>query len=212
MRFKAAHGILTVVLLAFSLITSAEAKPIQIVAFGDSLMAGYELPPESAFPAQLEKALQAKGYDVVVTNASVSGDTTADGLSRLDWSVPEGTDGVILELGSNDALRGLSPQETEQNLEAIVARLKERGIAVLLAGTRAPPNMGGSYAADFDPIFPALSNGADLILYPVFVEAYILDDSLKISDGMHPNAKGVAAVVDSFLPVMEKFLKVISKN
>jgi acyl-CoA thioesterase I len=136
---------------------AARAEPVSLVGFGDSLMAGYQLPPEDAFPARLEKALTEKGIDVTIANAGVSGDTTSSGLARIDWSIPEGTDGVILELGANDALRGIPPEETRKNLEAMVARLKERGVAVLLAGMMAPPNMGPDYAARFNPIYPDLA-------------------------------------------------------
>ncbi|MCO6184743.1 arylesterase [Rhizobium sp. L1K21] len=210
MRFKAFHPILMALLLLVGLDSVAQARPLNIVAFGDSLMAGYELAPEDAFPAQLEKLVNENGYDVKITNASVSGDTTANGLSRLDWSIPDGTDGVILELGANDALRGLSPDETRKNLTAIIERLKERGIPVLLAGMRAPPNLGDAYAAEFDAIFPDLEEKYDLAFYPLMIEAYVLDPKLKISDGLHPNAQGVAAMAKSFLPVMEKFLSNIS--
>ena len=143
MVFKAAHGIFTALAITLlSAVTPAAAEPLQIVGFGDSLMAGYNLPSSEAFPVQLEAALRAKGHDVTVANAGVSGDTTSGGLARIDWSVPDGTDGVILELGANDALRGIPPEQTEKNLDAMIAKLKERGVGVLLAGMMAPPNMG----------------------------------------------------------------------
>lgn len=210
MRFKAAHRIFITLLLLAGFASTADARTLNIVAFGDSVMAGYELAPEDAFPAQLEKLLKDKGYDIAITNAAVSGDTTADGLARLDWSIPDGTDGVILELGANDALRGLSPEETKDNLIAMIERLKERGIPVLLSGMRAPPNMGDAYAKQFDPIYPELSKQYNLVLYPLMIEAYVLDPKLKISDGLHPNPKGVAAMAKSFTPTMEKFLANIS--
>jgi acyl-CoA thioesterase-1 len=208
MRFKASMGILLATMFLWA--SGAAAKTVQLVAFGDSLMAGYQLPAEDAFPAKLEAALKAKGFDVAITNASVSGDTTGDGLARADWSIPDGTDGVILELGANDALRGLSPEDTRKNLDAILARLKERKIAVLLAGIQAPPNLGADYAARFNPIFPELSRTYGVPLYPLFVEAYVLKPELKLDDGMHPNAKGVDAAVAAFSPVAEAFLKQIS--
>lgn len=208
MRFKAIAGIFLFALAALALSSPlALARTVQLVAFGDSLMAGYQLPAEDAFPAKLEKALKAAGHNVAIVNAAVSGDTSADGLARADWSIPDGTDGVILELGANDALRGLSPEDTLSNIKAIIARLKERGIAVLLAGMQAPPNMGKDYAEKFNAIFPDLAKTYDLTFYPIFVEAYILDPKMKLDDGMHPNAKGVDAVVQSFLPTAEKFLK-----
>ena len=140
------------------------------MAFGDSLTAGYGLPQSAAFPAVLEAALKAKGYAVTVGNAGVSGDTSAGGLARLDWSVPAGTDAVILELGANDMLRGMSPERTEQALDQIITKLKSRGIAVMLAGMRAAPNLGGEYQASFDGIFPRLARKHDLILYPFFLD------------------------------------------
>ncbi len=191
---------------------AANAGSLEIVAFGDSLMAGYELAAEEAYPAKLEKALQAEGFDVKITNASVSGDTTADGLARLDWSIPDGVDGVILELGANDALRGLSPQETRDNLEAMVMRLKERSIPVLLAGMAAPPNLGDDYGREFNPIFPEIAEKFAVALYPIFVESYILDETLKLKDGMHPNAAGVDAIVADSLAVATEFLNGISAN
>ncbi len=210
MRFKALGHILLTLLLATGVTKVAKAETMNIVAFGDSIMAGYEIAKEDAFPAQLEKALKDKGYDIAITNASVSGDTTAGGLSRLDWSIPDGTDGVILELGANDALRGISPAESRQNLMAMIERLKERGIPVLLSGMQAPPNMGSDYAAKFNPIYPDLADQYGLVLYPLMIEAYVLDPKLKISDGLHPNPQGVAAMTESFLPTMEKFLNDIS--
>jgi acyl-CoA thioesterase I len=213
MRFKAVMGIFVVsALMLGSNFTQAMASTIKLVTLGDSLTAGYELPAEDAFPAKLEKALKAAGHDVAITNASVSGDTSADGLARADWSIAEGTDGVILELGANDALRGLTPEDTEKNLDAIIAQLKERKIAVLLAGMQAPPNMGPDYASRFNAIFPALAKKYDLTLYPLFVEAFILHPELKLADGMHPNAKGVDAAVAAFLPVAERFLGEIDKR
>ncbi len=210
MRFKALPHTLLTLLVMIGTATVAKAETKNIVAFGDSIMAGYEIAKEEAFPAQLEKALKDKGYDVAITNASVSGDTTAGGLSRLDWSIPDGTDGVILELGANDALRGISPEESRQNLVAMIKRLQERNIPVLLSGMQAPPNMGSNYAAQFNPIYPELAKQYNLVFYPLMIEAYVLDPKLKISDGLHPNPQGVAAMTESFLPTMEKFLKEIS--
>ena len=207
MRFKASMGILLTTMLLWA--SGAAAKTVQLVAFGDSLMAGYQLPAEDAFPAKLEAALKAKGFDVAITNASVSGDTTGDGLARADWSIPDGTDGVIVELGANDALRGLDPEDTRKNLDAILSRLKERKIPALLAGMQAPPNLGPDYAARFNPIYPELSKSYGVPLYPLFVEAYVLKPELKLDDGMHPNAKGVDAAVAAFLPVAEAFVKQI---
>jgi acyl-CoA thioesterase-1 len=185
---------------------AAAQQPIQLVGFGDSLMAGYQLAPSESYTAQLETALQAKGHDVVVANAGVSGDTTSGGLSRVDWSVPDGTDGVILELGANDALRGISPDETEKNLDAIISRLKERSIPVLLAGMLAPPNMGHAYSERFGEIYPRLAKKHDVPLYPFFLDGVVAVAGTQLEDGMHPNAKGVGIMVERSLPAVEAFL------
>jgi len=213
MTFKA----LRLVLIGLSILLSvfaqtAVAKTLQIVGFGDSLMAGYELPAEAAFPAQLEKALKAKGHDVQITNAGVSGDTSADGLARVDWSIPDGTDGVILELGANDALRGLSPQETEKNLDALIKILADRKIPVLLAGIMAPPNMGNDYADQFNPIYKRLADKYGAILYPFFLDGVVMDETLKLKDGMHPTEKGVGVMVSKFIPSAEAFLATLSSQ
>lgn len=184
----------------------------RIVGFGDSLMAGYLLPAGDAFPQQLEKALDQKGYDITVENAGVSGDTTTGGLARLDWSVPDNTSLVILELGANDALRGISPDITEQNLDTMLARLKQRNIPVVLAGMIAPPNMGADYARKFNLIFPKLAGKYNIPLYPFFLDGVATHKDLQLEDGMHPNAKGVATMVDGFLPLLEKSLNTAQKK
>lgn len=204
-----------VVMSALSLVVlpaTAKARTIQLVGFGDSLMAGYLLAPTESYTAQLEAALKAKGHDVTVTNAGVSGDTTAGGLSRIDWSVPDGTGGVILELGANDALRGISPEQSEKNLDSILARLKERGIPVLLVGMLAPPNMGGDYAERFNPIYKRLAEKYGVPLYPFFLDGVTTVPGMQLEDGMHPNAKGVAAMVEKSLPVVEQFLGVAEQT
>jgi acyl-CoA thioesterase-1 len=180
----------------------ARAEPVRIVALGDSLSAGYELPPEEAFPAQLERALKAKGLDVVVENAGVSGDTSTGGLERLDWSVADGTALVVVELGANDALRGIDPALTRANLDAMLTRLKERGIAVVLAGMLSPPNMGEAYAAAFNGIFPDMAAKHGVPLYPFFMEGVITVPDLLLSDGIHPNGEGVARIVEGIAPVV----------
>lgn len=188
----------------------ARSATLNLVGFGDSLMAGYQLPPEDAFPARLEKALREKGHDVTITNAGVSGDTTSGGLARIDWSVPDGTKGVILELGANDALRGIAPEESRKNLVAMIEKLKSRGIAVLLVGMLAPPNMGGDYAGKFNPIYSELANTYGTELYPFFLDGVVEDAKLKIEDGMHPNGDGVGRMVERFLPVAERFVQSLS--
>jgi acyl-CoA thioesterase-1 len=183
------------------------ATPVKLVAFGDSLTAGYLLKPDQSFPAQLDAALAAKGHKVDVTNAGVSGDTTAAGLERFDWAVPPGTDAVILELGANDALRGQSPADAKANLDALIAKLKARNIAVLLAGMRAPKNWGEAYAREFDGMYAELAQKHDLILYPFFLDGVALDPSLNLDDGLHPNGKGVAEIVRRILPKVEDLLQ-----
>ncbi len=187
-----------------------DSKPIRLVALGDSLTAGYRLPASSAFPAVLERALAAKaagtGRTVTVANAGVSGETATNGLDRVDWSVPDGTDGVILELGANDMLRGTDPAVTKTALDAIVARLKARGIPVLLAGMRASTNLGPDYVARFDAIYPDLARKYDLVLYPFFMAGMVGERTYTLDDGLHPNAKGVDVIVAGILPSVETFL------
>ncbi|HEV7436727.1 MAG TPA: arylesterase [Pseudorhizobium sp.] len=206
MRFKAIllHVLVMTCLLAAP--AAAQQEEIQLVGFGDSLMAGYQLDPNQSYPAQLEAALKTKGYNVVVANAGVSGDTTSAGLSRVDWSVPDGTDGVILELGANDALRGVPPEQTKKNLDAIISRLKERGIPVLLVGMMAPPNMGSQYSTRYNEIYPQLAEKYDLPLYPFFLDGVVAAAGTQLEDGMHPNARGVGIMVERSLPAVERFV------
>jgi acyl-CoA thioesterase-1 len=186
--------------------TAAAEKPVKIVALGDSLTAGYQLPAGDTFPARLEQALKAKGLAVEIVNAGVSGDTSTGGLARLDWSVPEGTDAVILELGANDMLRGIEPKVTREALDAIVRKLKERGIEVLLCGMLAPPNLGADYARAFNPIYPQLASAHGVLFYPFFLNGVAANASLNLRDGMHPNADGVAAIVERILPKVEELI------
>jgi acyl-CoA thioesterase I len=182
------------------------ARPLTIVVLGDSLSAGYGLPRASAFPEQLERALRARGHDVRLINAGVSGDTTTGGLERLDWSVPEGTDGVIVELGANDMLRGVDPEVTRGALEAIVTRLKGRGIAVMLAGMYAQRNLGPAYTERFDAIYPDLALKYGLVVYPFFLEGIAGDKAFNLPDGLHPTAQGIARIVERILPSVEQFI------
>jgi len=179
---------------------------VKLVAFGDSLTAGYLLKPSESFPAQLAAALAAKGHAVEVGNSGVSGDTTAAGLERFDWAVPPGTDAVILELGANDALRGQPPAEARANLDTLITKLKERNIAVLLVGMRAPKNWGEDYARSFDRIYAELAEKHDLLLYPFFLDGIALDPALNLDDGLHPNGQGIAKIVDHILPKVEELL------
>jgi acyl-CoA thioesterase-1 len=186
--------------------TKPEAPPVRIVVLGDSLVAGFEIATADAFPAQLERALKAKGHAVVVANAGVSGDTTAGGLERLAWAVSDKTDAVIVELGANDALRGLDPGRAKANLDAIVSKLKAGGAEVLLAGMRAPGNYGKDYARRFDAIYGELAARHGVLLYPFFLDGIVLDAKLNLGDGLHPNKAGVAEVVRRILPLAEELL------
>jgi acyl-CoA thioesterase-1 len=179
---------------------------VRIVVLGDSLSAGLGLAAQDTLPAKLARALKAKGIAVAIANAGVSGDTAAGGLARLDWSVPEGTDAVILELGANDALRGSDPKATRAALEAIIGRLKQRRIAVLLAGMLAPRNLGADYAKAFDPIYPELAAAHDLVFYPFVLDGVAGDPALNQADGIHPTAAGVDIIVSRMLPKVEELV------
>jgi acyl-CoA thioesterase-1 len=181
-------------------------KQLRIVAFGDSLSSGYGLKPAQSFPAQLQKELRARGHNVVIVNGGVAGDTTADGLKRLAWSVPEGSDAVIVELGANDALRGIDPKVARENLEQIIAKLKERHISILLTGMRSLANWGEHYSEQFDAIFPELAREHGLLFYPFFLDGVVLDHALNQDDGLHPNGKGVGEVVKRMLPSVEELI------
>lgn len=178
----------------------AAAEPLKILALGDSLTAGYGLAEPDGFTARLQQALKDKGYDVQVINAGVSGDTTAGGRARLDWALGDRPDVAVVELGANDGLRGLDPASTRENLDAILTVMKERGVPTLLAGMYAPRNLGREYGDRFNAIYPELAAKHDVPLYPFFLEGVALDPKLNQEDGMHPNAKGVAIVVDGILP------------
>lgn len=190
----------------------AARRKLKIVAFGDSLTAGYNLPQAAAFPTQLEKALRAKGFDVEIINAGVSGDTTTSAMARLDWSIPNGTDGVIMELGANDALRGIDPGVTENNFRIMLRALQDRGIPVLLVGMLAPRNMGENYVKLFDRMYRPLAAQFNATYYPFFLEGVAGDPKLNLADGIHPNAEGVAVIVKNILPTVEDFLKQISSG
>jgi acyl-CoA thioesterase-1 len=187
------------------------AQPVKIVALGDSLTAGLGLPAEAAFPAKLDEALKRKGIPATVTNAGVSGDTATGGLGRLDWSVPEGTDAVILELGANDMLRGVDPKVTRKALDAIVTKLQARNVAILLCGMKAAPNMGADYVREFDAIYPALASTHGVVFYPFFLEGVAADRSLNQPDGLHPTAAGVDVIVERILPKVEELVGRVKK-
>ena len=188
----------------------APAKPLKMVVLGDSLSAGLGLSASAAFPARLQKSLETKGIKVDMINAGVSGDTSSGGRDRLDWSVPDGTEAVILELGANDALRGTDPAVTRAALSDILTRLKARRIAVLVCGMLAPPNYGSEYAARFNAIYPELSKSFGVPLYPFFLEGVAADAKLNQADGLHPTAEGVDVIVKNILPTVEALLGALS--
>ena len=185
---------------------AAMAAPIKILALGDSLTAGYGLAQGDGFCPQLEKALRAAGRDVTVIDGGVSGDTTADGLARLDWTLADKPDVVIVELGANDALRGLDPAQAKANLAAILGRLRKQGYIVLLAGMKAPRNLGPEYDQAFDAIYPDLARRYGVALYPFFLDGVAAQPALIQADGLHPNPAGVAVIVKRILPAVEKVL------
>jgi acyl-CoA thioesterase I len=190
----------------------ANGAPLKIVAFGDSLTAGYGLSAQDAFPAALERALKARGHHVEIENAGVSGDTASGGLARLDWSIADGTDAVIVELGANDMLRGVEPKVTRQALDDILARLKARDIPVLLSGMRGAPNMGADYVREFEAIFPALAQKYDVVFYPFFLDGVAADPKLALRDGVHPNGAGVQIIVDGIVPKVEELIARVKKR
>jgi acyl-CoA thioesterase I len=211
-RFRGRAGpgplaaIIAIFLLAVPVADTMAEDKITVVVLGDSLVAGYGLAPGESFPAQLQARLRQTDADVEIVNAGVSGDTTAGGLSRLEWSVPENAQGVILELGANDALRGLEPDATRQNLAKLIERLKARGQEVLLVGMLAPPNLGREYGDAFRRVFSDLATLYDIPLYPFFLEGVAANPALNLEDGMHPNSAGVAIMVDGVLPLVRQFL------
>ncbi len=182
------------------------ATPVKIVALGDSLTAGYGLPDKDGFVPRLQAALAGKGIAAEIENAGVSGDTASDGLARLDWSVPQGTDAVIVEFGANDMLRGIRPEVTRAALDAILKRLMQRHIAILLCGMRAAPNLGAEYGQVFERIYPALAAKYGVLLYPFFLDGVAADLKLTQHDGMHPNAAGVDVIVTRILPDVEELV------
>jgi acyl-CoA thioesterase-1 len=184
----------------------ALAGPLRLVALGDSLTAGYGLAQEQGFAVRLEEALRAKGHQVRIVNAGVSGDTTAGGLARLDWTLAEGAEAAMVALGANDMLRGLPPEQAERNLDAILGRLNQRKLPVLLIGMQASVNLGADYAASFNAIYPRLAKKHGVDLYPFFLEGVALKPGLNQDDGLHPNDKGVLEIVRRILPKVERLL------
>jgi acyl-CoA thioesterase I len=209
---KMKRGMFVLFIVAASLVfaplpnTQAEPRARVIVALGDSLTAGLGLPQDEAFPAQLEAALKARGNSVTVVNAGVSGDTAAAALKRLDWALPDDASAVIIELGGNDALQGIPLQGTKAALAAIIEQVQARGLPILLAGMEAPRNMGKDYVDEFRAVYVDLAERYDVIFYPFFMEGAALNDGMMQEDGIHPNARGVAAIVDNILPKVEELL------
>jgi acyl-CoA thioesterase I len=187
-------------------IAPALARPIKILALGSSLTQGYGLPPGTEFTTQLQQALKAQGIDADVVNAGVSGDTSADGLSRLDWSLADHPDAAIVEMGSNDMLRGVSPAETEKNLRAMLTIFQKDHIPVMLTGMQAQRNLGTEYVTQFDAIYPKLAKEFPVIFYPFFLDGVALNPKLNQADGMHPNPAGVKIIVARMMPFVKKML------
>ena len=197
---------LMIILTLMPQVASANGEPVRIVTFGDSLTAGYGVDGDASYPARLQAMLRNRGHDVIITNAGVSGDTSTAGLARLDWAVPDGTDIVIVELGANDALRGIDPAITEKALGQIVDRLLARHIRVLLAGMLAPPNLGKDYGARFNAIYRKLARKPGVVLYPFFLAGVAGDPELNQHDGLHPTARGYGVITARLLPVIEQML------
>ena len=199
-------GLMTAEMALAQTSAAGQVKPIKMVVLGDSLSAGLGLSGSAAFPERLQKSLETKGIKVDMINAGVSGDTASGGRDRLDWSVPEGTEAVILELGANDALRGTDPDVTRSALTDILARLKARKIAVLLCGMLAPPNYGSEYAARFNAIYPELAKSFGVPLYPFFLKGVATEAKLNQPDGLHPNQRGVAIIVEHIAPYVARLI------
>ena len=194
-----------IAVLLFSL-QGAFAKPVTLLVLGDSLSAGLGLSPQEAFPAKLETALKSRYPDLKIVNAGVSGDTAADGLARLDWALTDDVGGLIVELGANDALRGLDVAQTEQALDGIMAVAVAKKLPALILGMKAPPNMGPDYVARFDGLYPRLAEKYQALLYPFYLDGVAADASLNQADGMHPNARGVDLIVSKILPIVEELI------
>lgn len=192
-----------------STVAPAAAAPIKILALGTSLTQGYGVPPGQDFTAVLETQLRASHLDVKLINAGVSGDTSAGGLSRVDWSLADHPDAAIVELGSNDALRGQSPAQTEKNISAVLAKLTAAHVPVLLVGMKAPRNLGPEYAAQFDPIYPKLAKQYGTLLYPFMLDGVALNAKLNQADGIHPNPAGVKIIVGKMLPLVEQLVRLV---
>jgi acyl-CoA thioesterase I len=205
-RFK---RILASISLAAALLAAQiafAAQPIKLLAFGTSLTQGYNLPPGTEFTVVLQQKLKAAGINATVVNAGVSGDTSSDGLSRLDWSLADHPDAAIVEMGSNDALRGIDPSLTEKNIAVMLAKFKAAHVPVLLLGMKAPRNLGPEYQKAFDPIYPKLAKEYGALLYPFMLDGVAMNPKLNQADGLHPNPEGVKVIVARVLPYVEKLV------
>ena len=208
LRRRASTGLAmaAVAIIAAGANSAVYADPLRLMVLGDSLVAGYGLPPGQGFPEQLEGRLREVGRDVTVINAGVSGDTTAGGVARLDWSLADNPQAVIIVLGGNDMLRGLPPEAAGANLETIISRLLARDIQVLLTGMMAPRNMGPAYVEAFDGLYPALAARHDIEFYPFFLDGVALDPALNLDDGLHPNEDGIAEISRRIMPAVDRLL------
>jgi acyl-CoA thioesterase-1 len=193
-------------IVAIALLRGAQAAPVRLLVLGDSLSAGYGLPHSDGFEARLADAVRAQGHDVSIIDGAVSGDTSAGGLARLDWTLGDGADAAIVELGANDGLRGVDPAVTEKNLTAILDKLAAKHIPVLLTGMYAMPNLGADYANAFRAVFERLGKRPGVLYDPFFLEGVAEVPGLNQADGMHPNAEGVKRVVTRLLPLVDKLL------
>lgn len=198
--------LLTSLLILLVTLVPARAETLTILAFGDSLTAGYGLPAGEAFPVKLEAALRAKGHDVAIINGGVSGDTAGDGLARLEWTLGDDIDAAIVAFGGNDVLRGLQPAQAEEALDGMLGILEQRGLPALLAGMLAPPNLGADYSAAFNAIYPRLAEKRGVLLYPFFLDGVAAVPKLNQADGIHPNSEGVDVIVARMLPHVEELL------
>lgn len=204
--------LVAVILLQVAFFAPAFASNLTLVALGDSLTAGYGLPDNQAFTAQLQEYLIAEKLNVKVVNAGVSGDTTAGGAARLDWALADGADFVLLELGANDALRGLEPADTKKNLALIIERLQQRNIPVMLTGMKAPPNLGSAYQAEYDALFGRLADKYGTAFYPFFLDGVAADPALNQNDGIHPNERGVKLIIEKIGPVIKNWITATSQS
>ncbi len=205
-------GATSLAMAALLLVAPTSAAEVRLVAFGDSLVHGYGLAAGETFPEQLQAALAARGQTVRVINAGNSGDTSASGRARLEWALADGADAVLVELGANDGLRGLDPDVTFDNLDSVLRRLRERGLPVLLAGMLAPRNLGREYATAFDGVFPRLAKRHKVEFYPFFLEGVAMQPRYNQADGIHPNAAGVAVIVEGILPAVQRLLASVGHN